>query len=139
SELQAMLASTIEEKNAEIIITNPLPSVFANRSSIVLLFQNLLENAIKYNQSDVPTVKISSQKQVGSFSIVIEDNGIGISQEYHDEIFVMFARLHSQQTYEGTGLGLATCKKIVDQLNGTISLSSEINKGSVFTINLPLQ
>ncbi|MFK8101003.1 MAG: tetratricopeptide repeat protein [Saprospiraceae bacterium] len=137
SEIQNFLAGYIKENKASIIKLNELPSIRANRSSIILLFQNLIENSIKYNESAAPLVKISTQETAAFLSIFVEDNGIGISQEYYEEVFVMFSRLHTQNNYEGSGLGLSICKKIVDQLNGEIHLQSQVGKGSIFEIRLP--
>ena len=136
-ELQNTLSNYISEKNAKIIIANNLPHIDANRSSITSLFQNLLENSIKYNQSDIPTIKISTATNQDFLSIFIDDNGIGIPEEYQDEIFTMFSRLHNQNEYEGSGLGLAICKKIVENLNGKILIKSEPDKGSTFELRFP--
>lgn len=136
-ELQNTLSNYISEKNAKIIIANNLPHIDANRSSITSLFQNLLENSIKYNQSDIPTIKISTATNQDFLSIFIDDNGIGIPEEYQDEIFTMFSRLHNQNEYEGSGLGLAICKKIVENLNGEILIKSEPDKGSTFELRFP--
>ena len=92
---------------------------------------------MKYNESSNPTVKLYSTKTKDIHSIYIQDNGIGIKKEYYDKIFIMFQRLHNQSEYEGTGLGLATCKKIVDEFEGKISISSELGKGTTFKIELP--
>ena len=92
---------------------------------------------MKYNESEVPTIKINYANDTGINTIHIEDNGIGIQQEYSDKIFVLFKRLHTQSQYEGTGLGLATCKRIVEEFNGKISMSSELGKGTIFKIELP--
>ncbi len=115
-----------------------LPHVQWHHSKIFLLFKNIIENGIKYNQSENPNIKVyCTNNSAGIKSIYIEDNGIGIEKEYFDKIFLMFNRLHTKKEYEGTGLGLATCKKIVDEFEGSISISSEINKGTTFKIELP--
>ena len=115
-----------------------LPHLRWHHSKLFLLFKNIIENGIKYNQSENPTIKIyCTSNSTGIKSIYIEDNGIGIEEEYFDKIFLMFNRLHTKKEYEGTGLGLATCKKIVDEFEGNISISSEINKGTTFKIELP--
>lgn len=114
-----------------------LPNLKWNSSKIFLLFKNLIENGLKYNKSENPTVKLYFSNTAGINSVYIEDNGIGIKQEYFDKIFVMFQRLHNQSEYDGTGLGLATCKKIVDEFNGKITISSTLNKGTIFKIEIP--
>ena len=119
------------------IEASTLPNLKWNYSKIYLLFKNLIENGLKYNESELPTIKIYSTNDAGNHKIHIEDNGIGIKKEYFDKIFVMFQRLHTQSEYEGTGLGLATCKKIVEEFEGNIAISSELGKGTAFVITLP--
>ena len=125
--------------NAKPVIfdVSELPNLKWYHSKIFLLFKNIIENGIKYNKSKNPIIKVYATNTAGVHSIYIEDNGIGIKQEYFDKIFVMFNRLHTKQEFEGTGLGLATCKKIVTEFDGKISISSEINKGTIFKIELP--
>ncbi len=129
----------IAEKNFEIVTLNDLPLIKAHKVSISTLFQNLIENSIKYNDSTVPMLKIYSKKHQNHLSIYFEDNGIGISEKYHNKIFVMFSRLHNHDEYEGTGLGLSTCKKIVESLNGDLLIKSKPGEGSTFEIQLPME
>ena len=126
-----------EEAQLINIEASNLPSLKWNSSKIYLLFKNLIENALKYNEAEEPMVKLSFTNTGGVNTIYVEDNGIGIKKEYFDKIFVMFQRLHTQEEYEGTGLGLATCKKIVNEFEGRISLQSELGKGTIFKIELP--
>jgi len=98
------------------------------------LFQNLISNSIKYNQSNKPIIKISSQQTPNKTILLVEDNGIGISKNYQSEAFEIFSRGHSNMEYEGTGIGLAICKKIVEAHNGHIELDSEKNKGTIFSL-----
>ena len=114
-----------------------LPVVKWNSSQLFLLFKNIIENGLKYNESETPNISIHGKKSETMYSIFIEDNGIGIKPEYYDKIFVMFQRLHTQDIYEGSGLGLATSKKIVDEMGGNISVKSENNKGTIFKIDIP--
>ena len=103
-----------------------------------LLLQNLIENGLKYNKSESPLIEVDFIKQNGSYTIDVTDNGIGIDEQYQDQIFDLFSRLHSDQEYEGTGIGLSTCKKIVeDYFNGSIKMTSQINKGTTFNITIP--
>lgn len=118
------------------IEASTLPNIKWNHSKIFLLFKNLIENGLKYNDSDNPTIKLSFSNS-GINKVHIEDNGIGIKKEHFDKIFIMFNRLHNQDKYEGTGLGLATCKKIVDEFNGKIEVESQIDKGTTFSIEIP--
>ncbi len=108
------------------------------------LFQNLVSNGIKFRKKEgVPVVSI--YKEINSSAtagkpfhrIVVEDNGIGFDDKYADEIFVVFKRLHSYHEYEGTGVGLSICKKIIDRHKGRISAESKSNQGSKFIIELP--
>ena len=113
-----------------------LPIVLGEEGQMILLFQNLIENGLKYNENDDKTVKITSESTPEKIFITIKDNGIGIHEKYHEQIFSMFKRLHTSDIYEGTGLGLAICKKIVDRINGKIWLESEEGKGATFFIEL---
>ena len=114
-----------------------LPQLMWYNSKMFLLFKNLIENGLKYNQSDHPQVRIHYSQKDGQHMLHFTDNGIGIKKEYFDKIFVMFGRLHNHAEYEGTGIGLANCKKIVQEFDGDISVSSELGIGSIFTIRLP--
>ena len=136
-ELENTIYSTLEEQQAKIEIAEPLPTIVGNYSSFFLLFKNLIENAIKYNKSSNPVVKIQYKTDVDTFSLFFIDNGIGIQEEFFEKIWEMFSRLHNHSEYEGTGLGLATCKKIIDNLKGTIDVSSTIGEGSTFELKLP--
>ncbi len=125
----------LEQKRA-VIEYNELPQINGNKVYLSLLFQNLLENAIKYNESDIPIVKIFSYQNKEHIHLVIDDNGIGINNEYKDYIFEPFRRLQNRGKYKGTGLGLAICKKIVENHSGKIWVeSTEI--GCQFNIQLP--
>ena len=119
------------------IEVSKLPNLKWSRSKLFLLFKNLIENGLKYNESENPTVKIYFSKSKGIHSFYFEDNGIGIKQEDFDKIFIMFHRLHSESAYEGTGLGLATCKKIVEDFKGKITIKSTFGKGTAFIIEIP--
>jgi signal transduction histidine kinase len=120
-----------------IIQKSNLPTILAEEGQMTLLFQNLIENGLKYNQADTKTIKISAESMANNTRITVEDNGIGINKEYHEQIFSMFKRLHTNHEYEGTGLGLAICKKVVDRMNGKITIDSEEGKGTSFFIDFP--
>ncbi len=136
NEISGMTLNNLDDKIADIQISE-LPSIKWNSSKIFLLFKNLIENGLKYNQSENPTIKVYSTIVSDTHVVHIEDNGIGIKKEYFDKIFVMFQRLHNDKEYDGTGLGLATCKKIVDEFGGKISINSEVGKGTTFKIEFP--
>ena len=118
------------------------------RLQFVQLFSNIISNAIKYSRNDIrPHIKITSvlerDDERGSgegkafYKITIADNGIGFVQEYSDKMFELFRRLESSNGYSGTGIGLAICKKIVNNHQGSISATGEVGKGASFTITIP--
>jgi PAS domain S-box-containing protein len=134
------LAAQIDETGGIISIPHALPKVLAEESQMRQLFQNLIGNGLKYRKPDVkPVITISSVDTDNHMvQIDIQDNGIGISEEYHKQIFVMFKRLHSRSSFEGSGIGLAICKKIVNRHGGDIGVVSKPGKGSTFRFTLPL-
>ncbi len=115
-----------------------LPILKAESSQMTQLFQNLVENGLKYNQSKYPEVKVSYQIENHKHLITVTDNGIGIEPDYYNTIFEMFKRLNNRGKYEGTGMGLAICKKIVERYNGNIWLDSKLNSGSRFHLSFPM-
>ncbi len=129
--------SFVDENNARVNVKNKLPFVFSHKTMIFNLFLNLIQNGIKYNKSEVPQVDIDFVEDDFNFIFSISDNGIGIDEKYKEQIFVVFKRLHTQQEYEGTGIGLSICKKIVENLNGKIWIDSTVGEGSTFFISLP--
>lgn len=133
------LKDVIEEKEVDLKVSDDLPHYRGHRIEFVQLFQNLLENAIKYNLSDNPKINVRWQQKSDSITVSIADNGIGIEPKYHDKIFEFFERLHTNDQFSGTGLGLALCKKIVEKYSGTISVESQLGSGSVFEVELPKQ
>jgi len=134
------------EKNNVTIHLDELPIVWAVPSLMQQLFYNLTSNAIKFRKKDVaPVITIRAEKISDAsnplykafYRITIADNGIGFDSKYADDIFMVFKRLHSYHEYEGTGVGLSICKKIVEKHNGSISATSKLNEGSTFIIELP--
>jgi len=124
--------------NKEVVFEyENLPNVKGNRTFLYLLFQNLIENGFKYNQSKVKKVSIFSKIESGYHQIVIRDNGIGINEEFKDYIFEPFKRLHNNDSFKGSGLGLSICKKIVDIHGGKVWVSSNPDGGSSFNFSLP--
>lgn len=119
------------------IVTSPLPTLNAYPLELKLLFQNLINNAIKFSKKDVaPVVEISAQKTLSGWQFEVLDNGIGIDEKSHEKIFAMFQRLHRQDEYEGTGLGLAQCKKITELHNGHIWVESVPGQYSKFCFTI---
>jgi signal transduction histidine kinase len=118
-------------------MAGPLPSVTGDPTQLGELFKNLVSNAIKFNVSAHPVVTISASDGDGVVRVAVADNGIGIDPRYHDRIFELFERLHPQEEFEGTGAGLAICRKIVEGYGGRIRVESEPGHGSTFVFTLP--
>jgi PAS domain S-box-containing protein len=126
------LRAAIEESGA-LVTHDPLPTVLADESQLIQLFQNLIGNAIKYQNPGVPRIHISAVKNGGKQWIFsVKDNGLGIDPQYFERIFGMFQRLHKREEFAGTGIGLAICKKIVERHGGSISVESKPGDGSTF-------
>jgi PAS domain S-box-containing protein len=136
---QFELSVALEEKKANVSVPKPLPYVEVDPVQISQLMQNLIANAIKYQEKNTtPQVTITSKPAAnGMVQIRITDNGIGIKPEFHQAIFVMFKRVQTAGKYEGNGIGLAVCKKIVERLGGKIGVESEPGKGSTFWFTVP--
>jgi light-regulated signal transduction histidine kinase (bacteriophytochrome) len=131
------LQITIQETGA-VITREPMPRVMADPTQLTSLFQNLIGNAIKYRQKDrPPEVHLGVEQKDGDWMFFVRDNGIGIDQKYWDRVFVIFQRLHGRGEYEGTGIGLAVCKKIVERHGGHIWVDSEPGRGSTFFFTMP--
>lgn len=132
------LQVAIEETGA-VVTHDPLPTVMADSSQLVQLFQNLIGNAIKFHGEEPPRVHVWAEQQGSKWLFSISDNGIGIEPEYAERIFVIFQRLHTRDEYAGTGIGLAICKKIVERHGGQIWVKSQQVRGSTFYFTLPMQ
>jgi len=133
------LATMLDETGGIIHVPKPLPSVQADLSQMHQLFQNLIGNGLKFHNEGIPPEIIIRAHEVENnmIRIEVEDNGIGIDEKYHGQLFTMFKRLHSREQYEGTGIGLASCKKIVERHGGNIGIKSTLGKGSTFWFTLP--
>jgi light-regulated signal transduction histidine kinase (bacteriophytochrome) len=147
-ELISEMDTTVNEKKAKIVVDS-LPSLYVSRSLMRPLFSNLIGNALKYSKKEVaPFIQIRSEMSLDGKEgikrdlttrycrIFIQDNGLGFEQKYAEQIFDMFRRLRSNA--DGTGIGLALCKRIVEKHNGFISARSKVNEGSTFIVSLPL-
>lgn len=134
--VELLLKTEIGELNGKIKCEE-LPDYKCNPSDMLLVFQNIIQNGLKYNRSENPTVEISYKKKEESLYIYFKDNGIGIKEEYFSYIFSLFKRLHSRNEFDGTGLGLSLSKKILQKYKGEISVESVLNEGSTFIIKLP--
>ena len=141
SDIVAEVSTNLEvlqrEKNARIL-SEPLPTIMADRTQIMQLFQNIIGNGIKYNESPTPTITIGYEVQGTSAILSIADNGIGIPEEYRERAFQIFQRVPTARQYQGSGIGLAICRKIVDSLDGSISITDREGGGTVFHITLPV-
>jgi signal transduction histidine kinase len=130
------LAAAVQESGV-IVTRGRLPSVHADHFQLVQLFQNLIGNAIKFRKSHAPEIRIAAERVNDEWQVAVKDNGIGISPEYQEQIFVIFQRLHTRDEYSGNGVGLAICKKIVEQHGGRIWIESRPGSGSTFLFTLP--
>jgi PAS domain S-box-containing protein len=136
-EIVLLYRKKIEETKAQIN-WDELPVIKAQKTPVRQLFQNLLSNALKYvDSTQKPVVNLYVEDLGNEWQFAIQDNGIGIAPEFHDKIFIIFQRLHNREAYSGTGMGLAICKKIIDNLGGKIWVKSEEGKGSTFYFTLP--
>lgn len=136
--IQAELGAVLQEQNAVVELSDFPEAIHADRIKLKQLLQNLISNGIKFSKKGIsPVVKISCQDKEDCWQIEVKDNGIGISEKFREKIFLLFKRLHSSNEYKGTGIGLALCKKIVEQHGGEIWVESEEGKGSsfIFTID----
>jgi light-regulated signal transduction histidine kinase (bacteriophytochrome) len=127
----------IQERGAKII-RNSLPTVFANPSLIEQVFQNLISNAIKFSNGKASEIIIQASEKENNWVFSVQDQGIGIDPKFFDAIFIVFTRLNSKTDYEGTGIGLSICKKIVEHHNGKIWVESTLDKGSTFFFTIPI-
>ncbi len=135
--IQMELNEKIKEKNAEIIVERELPVLDELHSSMMHhVFQNLIANAIKFNTTEKAEVRIDYKEENGVFTFSVSDNGIGIAAAYKDKLFQMFKRLHTADQFEGTGIGLAVCKKVINFYKGEIWFESEPSKGTTFFFTL---
>ncbi len=131
------LQEAIKESGA-IVTRDLLPDILGDEAQLVRLLQNLLSNAIKFCKEKIPKIHISVKRQKSEYVFSVKDNGIGIKDKDKDEIFKIFQRLHLREEYEGTGIGLAVCKRIVNGHGGQIWVESEPGKGAEFYFTIPI-
>ncbi|GAB4254483.1 MAG: hypothetical protein Kow0027_20620 [Saprospiraceae bacterium] len=133
-----MVKDDFREKQG-ILEVGLLPTVYGDETSLIRLFQNLLENAITYNDKETPLVAVQLHSVADGYAVFcVSDNGIGIDRAYHEKVFEMFTRLHNMEQYPGTGLGLAICKRIVNDMGGEIWMDSSEGAGTSVFFTLPL-
>ncbi|MGB9980333.1 PAS domain S-box protein [Methanobacterium sp.] len=131
------LGTAISEINAEITY-DELPVIFADESQIIQVFQNLIGNALKFRREGIkPKIHISAKKEDNEYVFSVNDNGIGLEEQYNDQIFEVFKRLHAMDEYQGAGIGLAIVKRIIDRHGGRIWVKSKLGKGSAFYFTIP--
>jgi len=140
AEARENLYKAIEESHGRVELAEGFPTILGKRMDLMRLFQNLLGNAVKYHApGQAPEVRVSWRDDGDAWTILVADNGIGIAPEHQDRAFGIFQRLVGQGDYEGTGIGLAICKKIVERAGGRIWIESELGQGAVFLVSLPKQ
>jgi two-component system sensor histidine kinase/response regulator len=132
------LQLSIEETGAQITC-DPLPTVYADQRRLAQVLRNLLSNALKYHGAQPIRIHISASQKDGEWHFQVHDNGIGIDPQFAERIFVIFQRLHLRHEYPGTGIGLAMCKKIIEQHGGRIWVESRLGEGSTFFFTLPME
>ncbi len=130
------LAKRVEETGATITL-GPLPVVRSVESELGQVFQNLIANALKFRAAAAPAIHIEAGLDGAFWAFMVRDNGIGIDPRFHHRIFQMFQRLHEREKYEGSGIGLAIARKIIEQQGGRIWVESTPDLGSVFRFTLP--
>jgi PAS domain S-box-containing protein len=135
-EVMLNLSEVIKDKNVKVELNNLPEKMIADPIKFAQLFQNLIANAIKFNNKPQPIIRIWTEDKASKWQFNVQDNGIGMTQEQLDQAFIMFRRLHGKE-YPGTGIGLALCKRIVEQHNGTIWVESEPEKGTTFHFTIP--
>jgi len=133
------MSSTVEGRGATVAVEDGLPDVLADPPRVEEVFANLLGNALKFNESKRPSVKIGVRALEGGMAtFYVQDNGIGIDPQYHERIFGIFQRLHRREEYEGTGAGLSIVKRLVEIFGGRTWVESELGAGATFLFTLPL-
>jgi PAS domain S-box-containing protein len=135
-EIKSDLSARIDERGGEVVV-GKLPHVSTQRVWMKELFTNLIDNGLKFNKSEKPGVEVSCEEDGKNYQFKVKDNGIGLEEKYQAKIFNLFETLHSQSDYEGTGAGLAICKKIVEELGGAIWVESKTGEGSTFFFTIP--
>lgn len=132
------LAGPLHSKGV-LVTHDPLPEIIADPTQIGQLFQNLISNAVKFCRKETPHIHVSALRKEREHIFSVQDNGIGIAPEYAEEIFTAFRRLHDGDEFPGTGLGLATCAKIVERHCGRIWVESNLGEGSTFYFTIPVR
>jgi len=127
------------QESAAVVNWHGLPTVMADAAQLTLVFQNLIANAIKFRGAEHPVIQIYAEKKNSDWVIAVSDNGIGITAEHWQDIFVIFRRLHTREEYAGNGIGLSICKKIIERHGGKIWIEAQATPGSCFKFTLPAE
>jgi PAS domain S-box-containing protein len=140
SQVLGQVVSNLHEliiENNALVTNDDLPEVYVDESQILRVFQNLIQNALKFkNRAELPKIHISCKKKNDFYEFSVSDNGIGMGMQYHDRVFTIFQRLHSKEEYPGTGIGLSICKRIIERHGGKIWFESKENEGTTFYFTL---
>jgi light-regulated signal transduction histidine kinase (bacteriophytochrome) len=128
--------STVTEEGGARVDVGPMPEVLGDYTALVQLFQNLIGNGLKFRGERAPIVSVQAQLEDGFWHVTVIDNGIGIAPEYHQVIFAPFRRLHAPHEYEGSGIGLTICSKIIAQHHGQLWVESQLGQGTTFHLTL---
>ncbi len=126
------------QETGATVTSGALPTVLADRSQLTQVFRNLLGNAVKFRGGRQPEIHVDAVRSENTWQFSVRDNGIGIDKQFAERIFVIFQRLHTRKEYQGTGIGLALCKKIVERHGGRIWVESELGHGATFFFTLPV-
>ena len=132
----ANLGIAIEESRAAVT-QDALPTVSADSTQLALVFQNLIANAIKFRGEQSPVIRVGAERDGAFWRFAVRDNGISMELQYAERVFILFQRLHTRADYQGTGIGLAVCKKIIERHGGRIWVESEPGHGATFHFTLP--
>jgi light-regulated signal transduction histidine kinase (bacteriophytochrome) len=132
------LLGLVKATGAELNI-GQLPTITGNETELRQIFQNLLVNALKFHSDHQPIIDINCHEEAEYWEFYVKDNGIGIDPRFKERIFGLFQRLNSQESFEGTGIGLALCRKIIDNLGGKIWVESTLGQGATFCFRIPKQ
>jgi light-regulated signal transduction histidine kinase (bacteriophytochrome) len=135
-EVVGLMKPVIESHHAQVV-HDALPQIYADPVLVAELLQNLLDNAIKFQADAPPVVRVSARHESGEWRVCVEDNGIGINPEHHKRIFQLYQRLHTEDEFDGHGLGLAVCEKIARLHGGRVWVESEAGKGARFYFTVP--
>ena len=142
SHLLIEIDSSIRDKNGEVIIGELPETIVADNTRLRQVFQNLITNALKFHkEGETPKVEVTCKSLPSKYEFTVRDYGIGVEEKYLSEIFLMFKKLHSENKFKGTGIGLSICKKISEQHGGSIRAESEIGNGTsiIFSISKNLK